>query len=96
MIHTASLVHDDILDHAETRRGKESVNMKWGNKRSAMAGDYILAVGSRILARIGNQEVLIVLSQVGIVVVLVVVVVGACKKDFTNKRGAFLPPPLSG
>lgn len=64
MIHTASLVHDDILDHAETRRGKESVNMKWGNKRSAMAGDYILAVGSRILARIGNQEVLIVLSQV--------------------------------
>merc|ERR1719402_1980095 len=64
MIHTASLVHDDILDHAETRRGKESVNLKWGNKKSAMAGDYILAVGSRILARIGNQEVLVVLSQV--------------------------------
>ena len=29
MIHTASLVHDDILDHAETRRGKQSVNVRW-------------------------------------------------------------------
>ena len=34
MIHTASLVHDDILDHAETRRGKESVNVRWDIKRS--------------------------------------------------------------
>ena len=32
MIHTASLVHDDILDHAETRRGKQSVNVKWDTR----------------------------------------------------------------
>jgi len=64
MIHTASLVHDDILDHAETRRGKLSVNNKWSLQKSTMCGDYILAVGSKIMAQIGNQEVLRILSQV--------------------------------
>ena len=64
MIHTASLVHDDILDHAETRRGKCSVNTKWSLQKSTMCGDYILAVGSKILAQIGNTEVVQILSQV--------------------------------
>jgi len=64
MIHTASLVHDDILDHAETRRGKESVNVRWDIKRSTMAGDYILGVGSRVLSQVGNPDVVVILSQV--------------------------------
>merc|ERR1719423_378613 len=64
MIHTASLVHDDILDHAETRRGKESVNVRWDIRRSTMAGDYILGVGSRILSQVGDAEVVVILSQV--------------------------------
>merc|ERR1712223_2246211 len=64
MIHTASLVHDDILDRAETRRGKVAINRKWDARKSSYAGDYILAVGSKILAQIRNEEVLIVLSQV--------------------------------
>jgi len=64
MIHTASLVHDDILDHAETRRGKPSVNVKWDIRRSTMAGDYILGVGSRILSQVGDKEVVVILSQV--------------------------------
>jgi len=64
MIHTASLVHDDILDHAETRRGKESINVKWDIRRSTMGGDYILAVGSRLLSQVGDVEVVVILSQV--------------------------------
>merc|ERR1711971_306292 len=64
MIHTASLVHDDILDHAETRRGKASVNVWWDAKRSTMAGDYILGVGSRILSQVGDPDVVMILSQV--------------------------------
>ena len=79
MIHTASLVHDDILDHAETRRGKVtvskrsqlqnftpmlkvSVNLRWGGQKSTMAGAYILAVASKLLARTGSQEVSIYLQ----------------------------------
>merc|ERR1719481_2051367 len=64
MIHTASLVHDDILDHAETRRGKESINVKWDIRKSTMGGDFILSVGSKLLAQVGEKEVVIILSQV--------------------------------
>lgn len=64
MIHTASLLHDDVLDHAESRRGKPSVNVRWDARRSTFGGDYILAVGSRLLAAIGNPDVVQILSQV--------------------------------
>jgi len=64
MIHTASLVHDDILDHAETRRGKESINVKWDVRKSTMGGDFILAVGSKLLSQVGDKEVVVILSQV--------------------------------
>jgi len=64
MIHTASLLHDDILDHALTRRGKPSVNANWDARKSTFAGDYILAVGSRLMAEIESVEVTVVLSQV--------------------------------
>lgn len=43
MVHTASLVHDDVIDEADMRRGQPSVNAKWHSKRSVIIGDYILA-----------------------------------------------------
>ncbi|MBR3827174.1 MAG: polyprenyl synthetase family protein [Alistipes sp.] len=43
MIHTASLIHDDVLDGADERRGKPSVNAKWQSDRAIILGDYILA-----------------------------------------------------
>lgn len=43
MIHTASLIHDDVLDSADERRGKPSVNTKWQNNMAIILGDYILA-----------------------------------------------------
>jgi len=64
MIHTASLIHDDVVDHAETRRGKVSVNMKWNPQKSTMCGNYIVGVCSKIMAQIGNPRVIMVLSQV--------------------------------
>ncbi|XP_042204143.1 all trans-polyprenyl-diphosphate synthase PDSS1-like [Homarus americanus] len=64
MIHTASLVHDDVLDASDTRRGKPSVNSLYGQRKAVMAGDYILSVASTMLARIRNEEVIVVLSQV--------------------------------
>ncbi len=53
-----------LSDHAETRRGKPSVNRRWDITRSAMCGDYILAVAAKVLAQIRNEDVLIVLAQV--------------------------------
>ncbi|CAB4067223.1 PDSS1 [Lepeophtheirus salmonis] len=64
MIHTASLVHDDVLDHAEQRRGKPSINVKWDIRKSTICGDYILSVASNMMSKIGNDDVVITLSQI--------------------------------
>jgi len=64
MIHAASLIHDDILDGAETRRGKIAINRKWNATKCTMAGDYVLAIGAKVLAQIRHEEVLSVLAQV--------------------------------
>uniref|UniRef100_A0A182MHJ0 Decaprenyl-diphosphate synthase subunit 1 n=1 Tax=Anopheles culicifacies TaxID=139723 RepID=A0A182MHJ0_9DIPT len=64
MIHTASLVHDDVIDQSFARRGKPSVNVLWNHKKVTQAGDYILAVASMLLARLKQDEVTHILSQV--------------------------------
>ena len=53
-----------LIFRAETRRGKVAVNRQWDACKSTLAGDYILAVASKIMAQIRHEEVLIVLSQV--------------------------------
>ncbi|KAK3551697.1 hypothetical protein QTP70_022561 [Hemibagrus guttatus] len=64
MIHTASLVHDDVIDGADMRRGKNTINEVWGERKAILAGDFILSAASMALARIGNTTVVSVLSQV--------------------------------
>ena len=57
MIHTASLLHDDVIDMADTRRGMKSVNFVFGNKLAILAGDFLLARASVSLARLRNLDV---------------------------------------
>eukprot|EP00947_MAST-08B_sp_MAST-8B-sp1_P001517 g1517.t1 len=64
MIHTASLLHDDVIDGSDTRRGRDSVNKVFGNKLSILAGDFLLARASVALARLRDVEVVEVLSTV--------------------------------
>lgn len=64
MIHTSSLVHDDVIDSADTRRGKPSVNVLYGQRKSILAGDYILSRASQMLARLENEDILVVLSHI--------------------------------
>ncbi|XP_033098013.1 decaprenyl-diphosphate synthase subunit 1-like [Anneissia japonica] len=64
MIHTASLIHDDVIDASPTRRGKPTVYKVWGEKKAILAGDYVLSVASLLLARLRNENVIVVLSQV--------------------------------
>ncbi|XP_037549706.1 decaprenyl-diphosphate synthase subunit 1 [Nematolebias whitei] len=63
MIHTASLVHDDVIDGSNERRGKRSINTVWGQKKAILAGDFILSAATMALARLGNSAVVKVLSQ---------------------------------
>lgn len=64
MIHTASLFHDDVIDGADTRRGRPSVHKVFGNKMAILAGDYLLARSSIALARLRNVEVVEIMSTI--------------------------------
>ncbi|XP_061521940.1 decaprenyl-diphosphate synthase subunit 1 isoform X5 [Phycodurus eques] len=64
MIHTASLVHDDVIDGSDERRGKRTINHMWGERKAILVGDFILSAASMALARIGDIAVVKVLAQV--------------------------------
>jgi len=51
LIHMASLVHDDIIDMADSRRGRESVNCRWGNQAGVLTGDYLFAAAFHLINR---------------------------------------------
>ncbi|GMS99946.1 hypothetical protein PENTCL1PPCAC_22121, partial [Pristionchus entomophagus] len=64
MIHVASLVHDDVIDEADTRRGAPSVNGYWGNKMAVLAGDFILARATQALCQIGDPRVIATMAKI--------------------------------
>ncbi len=55
LVHLGSLYHDDVMDEAETRRGVETVNARWGNLQAILAGDFLLARASEIAASLGTE-----------------------------------------
>ncbi len=62
-IHTATLLHDDVVDGASLRRGNASANSIWGNEASVLVGDFLFAKSFSIMVRAGNLEVLKALSD---------------------------------
>jgi octaprenyl-diphosphate synthase len=63
MIHTATLVHDDIIDEAETRRGRPSANTQWGNSKCVLAGDWLYMQAFKVAVQERNFRVLDVLIE---------------------------------
>lgn len=57
LIHIASLIHDDIIDESEVRRGVATVNVQWGNQIAVLLGDYLFAKAFDLLSRIRHPEV---------------------------------------
>lgn len=64
LIHTASLLHDDVIDHSVSRRGAPSANLEFGNKMAVLAGDFLLGRASVALARLRDAEVTELLATV--------------------------------
>ncbi len=64
MIHTASLVHDDVVDESDMRRGVPTVHSLFGNRIAVLAGDFLFAQSSWYLANLDNLEVVKLLSEV--------------------------------
>jgi octaprenyl-diphosphate synthase len=66
MVHAATLVHDDVIDHAQTRRGKPSANVVWGNQTCVLAGDWLYMQAFQVALRERNfaiLDILITLTQ---------------------------------
>ncbi len=63
LIHLASLVHDDIIDHSYLRRGQESLNARWGDKISVLTGDYLFASAFYLIGEMGSSELMKDLSN---------------------------------
>jgi octaprenyl-diphosphate synthase len=57
-IHTATLLHDDVVDNAVTRRGSSTVNTVWGNEPSVLVGDFLYSKSFELMAEDGNHEIL--------------------------------------
>ncbi|WP_305042783.1 polyprenyl synthetase family protein [Geoalkalibacter sp.] len=62
-LHTATLLHDDVVDDAVLRRGNASANTLWGNQASVLVGDFLFAKSFSIMVRGGNLDVLQVLAD---------------------------------
>ena len=63
LIHGATLMHDDVIDNSDMRRGKKTTNLIWGNQSSILAGDYLLSRCFQMIVEDGNLEVLKLLSS---------------------------------
>lgn len=63
LIHTASIIHDDVLDNADLRRGVPAANARWGNHLSILVGDYCLSLASQLLAKHTNTGVISILTE---------------------------------
>lgn len=63
LIHTATLLHDDVVDDSSLRRGKKTASNIWGNKSSILVGDYLLSAAFQLMVKDGSLDVLDVLSR---------------------------------
>lgn len=67
-IHTATLLHDDVVDESQKRRGRPTANLLWDNKSSILVGDYLFARAFQLMVEPGNLRVLSILSNAAAVI----------------------------
>jgi len=67
-IHTATLLHDDVVDESERRRGAETANVVWGNQASVLVGDFLFSRAFQLMVESGSLEVLRILAGASAVI----------------------------
>src|SRR5690606_33659895 len=67
-IHTATLLHDDVVDESKKRRGRPTANLLWDNKSSVLVGDYLFARSFQLMTECGSLPIMAVLSNASAVI----------------------------
>ncbi len=62
-IHTATLLHDDVVDASEMRRGQDTANSIWGNEASVLVGDFLYSRSFQMMVEVGNMEMMEILAH---------------------------------
>jgi len=85
-MHTATLLHDDVVDESDMRRGKVAARMLWGNEASVLVGDFLLGQAFKMMVEVGNLHALEILSSAAAVIAEgEVMQLGTAKNTATNE-----------
>ena len=85
-MHTATLLHDDVVDESDMRRGKAAARMLWGNEASVLVGDFLLGQAFKMMVEVGNLHALDILSSAAAVIAEgEVMQLGTAKNTATNE-----------
>ncbi|MBM3520049.1 MAG: polyprenyl synthetase family protein [Alphaproteobacteria bacterium] len=89
-MHTATLLHDDVVDESDLRRGKEAARVIWGNQASVLVGDYLLGQAFRMMVETGSLESLRILSNAACVIAEGEVLQLSVSQDTSTTEDAYL------
>ena len=85
-MHTATLLHDDVVDESELRRGRLAARMLWGNEASVLVGDFLLGQAFKMMVEVGSLKALEILASAAAVIAEgEVMQLGAAKNTATNE-----------
>jgi len=85
-MHTATLLHDDVVDESELRRGKLAARMVWGNQASVLVGDFLLGQAFKMMVEVGSLDALDILSDAAAIIAEgEVMQLGAAKNTATTE-----------
>ena len=89
-MHTATLLHDDVVDESDMRRGKATARMLWGNQASVLVGDFLLGQAFKMMVEVGSLPALDVLSHAAAVIAEGEVMQLAASKDMATTEDDYL------
>ena len=89
-MHTATLLHDDVVDDSDFRRGKRSARLLWGNQASVLVGDFLLGQAFRMMVDVGSLPALGILSNAAAVIAEGEVMQLAAAKDVNTSEADYL------
>ena len=89
-MHTATLLHDDVVDQSDMRRGKLAARMLWGNEASVLVGDFLLGQAFKMMVEVGSLPCLAILSDAAAVIAEGEVMQLSAAKDTATTEDAYL------